>query len=183
MGSLPRPTMWRRALCGGTAAFVGGLTTRVHCSSVSTTTTTTTTTTLHTMSDESKGTAIVTGGSRGIGAAICRQLAADGFTVVVNYNSRRDLAEAVVKAIQANGGTAHAVQGDVSSEAGVMSMFERVDRLRLPPLTALVNNAGIIVRGHDIQEVGTEESYRKQMDCNVLGPLVCCREASKRMST
>ena len=94
------------------------------------------------MSDESKGTVIVTGGSRGIGAAICQQLAADGFTVIVNYNSSSDRADAVVKAIQANGGTAHAVQGDVSSEAGVMAMFERVDRLRLPPLTALVNNAG-----------------------------------------
>ena len=87
----------------------------------------------------------MTGGSRGIGAACASRLAKDGFAVAVNYRSDAAAADAVVKRIVAAGGQAVSLQGDVSSEAGVVSLFEALDSVRdFPPLTALVNNAGII---------------------------------------
>jgi len=171
--------MFRRL--AASAVGLAAYTRLTHCNAAPTLTTTVPTTV--TTTSESKGTAIITGGSRGIGAAICKQLASDGFVVVVNFNRNQGKADEVVAEIQAKGGRAHAVQGDIASEAGVVALFERVDELQLPPLKALVNNAGLIIRGGDLQEVGNEACYREQMDCNLLGPLVCCREASKRMST
>lgn len=131
----------------------------------------------------SKGCAIITGGSRGIGAAICSRLARDGYAVVVNYQGNRDAAEAVVNDVVKSGGIAKAIQADVSSEAGVQSLFTQVDAAGLPPLTALVNNAGIAISGVDLNKVANEEAYHRQMNINVLGPLLCCREAAKRMGT
>jgi len=88
------------------------------------------------------GTLLVTGGGRGIGAAVARLGAAAGFSVCVNYRSRSAAAEAVVAEITAAGGEALAVQADVAQESEVERLFAAVDA-ELPPLTALVNNAGL----------------------------------------
>merc|ERR1711907_319622 len=130
-----------------------------------------------------RGTALVTGGSRGIGAAIALRLAQDGYAIAINYNRSSAEASQVVATIKAAGGNAVMLQADVSSEAGGVDMFERLDAAGLPPLTALVNNAGVLVPGTDLEQVGTEAMYRRQMDTNVLGPLICCREAARRMSS
>lgn len=132
---------------------------------------------------QSRGTVVVTGGGRGIGAAICRKLAADGFAVLVNYGSSQQAAEAVVQDIVAAGGTARAVQADVSSESGVGKLFSEFDTSGLPPLVGLVNNAGIAVGGVNLEKVANAAAYHRQMDINVLGPLLCCREALARMGT
>ena len=87
------------------------------------------------------GSVIVTGGSRGIGAATCRRLARDGYAVAVNYASKPDLAEAVVAQITAAGGSAAAFRADVSSETEVQTLFAAAQD-RLGPLVGLVNNAG-----------------------------------------
>ena len=88
---------------------------------------------------------VVTGGSRGIGAAISRRLADEGWAVAVNYRSNSAAAEQVVRDISSTGGTAVAMQGDLSSEAGVGAFFASFDLAGLPPLTSLVNNAGVLV--------------------------------------
>src|SRR6188768_1548902 len=88
-------------------------------------------------------TVIVTGASRGIGAATARLAAQRGYAVCVNYLRRRDAAEAVVDTIKATGGRAAVVQGDVAVEADVMRLFAASEQL-LGPLAALVNNAGVL---------------------------------------
>ena len=92
-------------------------------------------------------TALVTGASRGLGAAIAQRLAREGYTVVVNYRSEAAAAAQVVNAITTAGGHAVALQADVSTEAAVVALFETLDAAGLPPLTALVNNAGVIGKG------------------------------------
>src|SRR5690349_19353332 len=92
----------------------------------------------------SEGMVIVTGGSRGIGAAICRKLAALGHPVAVNYTARPEAAEAVAASIKAAGGRAQAVRADVADENQVAAMFDEAVSA-LGPVTALVNNAGIAV--------------------------------------
>ena len=86
---------------------------------------------------------IVTGASRGIGAAVAALAATRGYAVCVNYKSRADRAQAVVDAIRGQGGTAVAVGADVSTEAGILALFSATDR-ELGPVAALVNNAGIL---------------------------------------
>src|SRR5690606_3125887 len=86
---------------------------------------------------------LVTGGSRGIGAATARLAAQRGFAVAVNYVHQQQAAENIVAEIERDGGRAIAVQADIASEASIMAMVERLDR-ELGPLTALVNNAGIL---------------------------------------
>merc|ERR1712205_18485 len=119
--------------------------------------------------------AIVTGGSRGIGRAICEKLAREGFTVVVNYNKNAKAALEVVEAIKAHGGSAIALEGDMSSETEVTRFFKEVDSAKLPRLAALVNNAGVLIPGVDLEKIADEGLYHKQMSTNVLGPLLCCR--------
>jgi NAD(P)-dependent dehydrogenase (short-subunit alcohol dehydrogenase family) len=124
---------------------------------------------------------LVTGGSRGIGAATAKLAAKRGYAVAVNYATRRDAADAVVREIEAGGGKAIAVPGDVSKEEQVLAMFEAVDR-GLGRLTALVNNAGVVDVSQRLDEMSVER-LRRMLDINVLGSLVCAREAIKRMST
>ena len=124
---------------------------------------------------------LVTGGSRGIGAETARLAAARGWRVAVNYVSDRAAAEAVVAEIEAAGGEALAVKGDVGEEADVVSMFVAVDA-RFGRLDGLVNNAGIVDRKARVDEMSAARLER-MMRVNVIGSFLCAREAVKRMST
>jgi NAD(P)-dependent dehydrogenase (short-subunit alcohol dehydrogenase family) len=124
---------------------------------------------------------LVTGGSRGIGAATARLAAQRGYAVAVNYTRNEAAAHEVVRAIEAAGGEAFAVQGDVASEAQVLAMFAEVDR-RLGRLTALVNNAGVVDVSARVDEMSVAR-FRRMFDVNVIGSMVCAREAVRRMST
>jgi len=120
---------------------------------------------------------LITGGSRGIGAATARIAAKQGYAVCVNYLKDRDSAEALVKEI---GGKAIAVAGDVSVEADVLRLFETVDA-KLGRLTALANNAGIVATKARVDEISAARLQR-MMAVNVVGAFLCAREAIKRMS-
>jgi NAD(P)-dependent dehydrogenase (short-subunit alcohol dehydrogenase family) len=126
------------------------------------------------------GTLLVTGGGRGIGAAVARLGAARGYTVCVNYRRDAAAAEAVVAAIAAAGGRALAVQADVAREDEVERLFAAVDAA-LPPLTALVNNAGLAGHVNRLEEAPAE-TIRQVMDLNVLGSIWCARAAIRRMA-
>lgn len=123
--------------------------------------------------------AIVTGSSRGIGAAIAKRLAKDGAKVVVNYAGRKDAADAVVEAIAANGGEAVAVRADVGKAADVSALFDAaIDRYGRADI--LVNNAGIILYRRIDQT--TDEEFERLFDINVKGVFYALREASKRLA-
>jgi NAD(P)-dependent dehydrogenase (short-subunit alcohol dehydrogenase family) len=124
--------------------------------------------------------ALVTGGSRGIGAATCRQLANLGYAVVVNYASQQAAADQVCAAITAGGGTALAVQADVSDETQVLAMFAAMDA-RFGRLDALVNNAGVVDMPSAVVDMSVARLTRMMMT-NVIGAMVCAREAVRRMS-
>ena len=126
-------------------------------------------------------TVLVTGGSRGIGAATAWLCAQRGWAVAVNYANDAAAAQAVVARIRASGGTALAVRADVADEAQVLAMFATLDR-ELPPLGALVNNAGVV----DVQARVDDMSLprlQRMFAVNVFGTFMCAREAVKRMST
>lgn len=125
--------------------------------------------------------AIVTGGSRGIGAATALLAARQGWAVAVNYAHRADAADAVVRQIRDQGGQALAVRGDVAVESDVVALFETVDR-ELGRVAALVNNAGVVDRPARVDEMNGER-LRRMFDINVLGSFYCAREAVRRMST
>lgn len=127
------------------------------------------------------GILVVTGGSRGIGAATAILGAKHGYAIAVNYNNSPDRAEQVVAEIRASGGTAHAIQADVSTEAGATDLFAQVDN-KLGRVTALFNNAGIIQQNSLIQNY-TAAMVTEQMTVNVTSQFLCAREAVKRMST
>jgi NAD(P)-dependent dehydrogenase (short-subunit alcohol dehydrogenase family) len=129
----------------------------------------------------SEGALIVTGASRGIGAAIAVSAAAQGFAVAVNFASDRQAAEQVVDRIVSSRGRALAVQADVSREADVVRMFEAAER-ELGPIGALVNNAGV-TGGVTRVESLTMDAIQAVLDVNVTGTMLCAREAVKRMST
>ncbi|WP_126945862.1 MULTISPECIES: glucose 1-dehydrogenase [unclassified Xanthomonas] len=120
--------------------------------------------------------AVVTGASKGIGAGIAKGLAAAGASVVVNYASSKADADAVVAQILAHGGTALAVQADMSKSADVARLFDTV-RQEFGGLDILVNNAGVAV--FEMIEDLTEAAFHKQFDLNVLGYLLAVREATK----
>lgn len=130
---------------------------------------------------EAKRVLLVTGGSRGIGAAICRLGGAAGYRVAVNYASNENAARSLVAEIETGGGEALAVQGDVGVEADVIAMFEAVDRA-WGRLDALVNNAGIVDVKARVDEMSAARLER-MMRINVVGPFLCAREAVRRMST
>ena len=124
---------------------------------------------------------LVTGASRGIGAATARMAAARGYRVGVNYRSDADAAGAVVRGIVQAGGRAVALQADVASEAQVRAMFDSCERA-LGPLAALVNNAGILERQARLAEMDVARMLRV-LEVNVIGSLLCAREAVRRMAT
>jgi NAD(P)-dependent dehydrogenase (short-subunit alcohol dehydrogenase family) len=128
-----------------------------------------------------KRVALVTGASRGIGAATALLAAQKGWAVAVNYTANAGAAEAVVRAITEGGGTALAVQADVADEAQVLAMFATIDA-RLGRLGALVNNAGVVDVAARVDEMSVAR-LRRMFDINVVGSFVCAREAVRRMST
>lgn len=127
------------------------------------------------------GVLIVTGGSRGIGAEICRLAGKAGYGVCVNYVSDRDSAMSVAEDVENAGGKAVVYGGDVSQEADVKSMFRLVDQ-ELGRVTALVNNAGIVSKVSKVEEMDAERINRL-LAINVTGVFLCVREAILRMST
>ena len=125
---------------------------------------------------------IVTGASRGIGAATARLLGRGKAAVVINYRNARAEADAVVNDIKASGGDAFAIQADVGNEDDVLHLFAETDRA-FGPLTGLVNNAGIVGGQKRRIDAVTFAGVMEVMRVNVAGPLLCAREAVKRMST
>ena len=123
---------------------------------------------------------VVTGSSRGIGAEICRQAAADGWKVCVNYATSADEADSVVEEIRQQGGIAIAAQADIANEDEVISMFERVD-LELGSVSGLINNAGINGSGTRVDETNVVLSKR-MFEVNTLGAFICAKHAIKRMA-
>jgi NAD(P)-dependent dehydrogenase (short-subunit alcohol dehydrogenase family) len=124
---------------------------------------------------------LITGGSRGIGAATARRAAAQGYAVVVNFVADRESAERVATDIAVEGGAAAAVQADVSSEDDVLRLFGEIDR-RFGRLDALVNNAGIVDCAMKVEEMSAARLTR-MFAVNVTGAFLCAREAIRRMST
>lgn len=124
---------------------------------------------------------VVTGGSRGIGAAVALQAAGSGHDVAVSYRSRSDAAEAVVARCRALGRRAVAVRADVASEPDVVRLFETVDR-ELGAIGALVANAGIVAPPSRVDGL-TAERVERLLAVNVTGTLLCAREAVRRLST
>jgi NAD(P)-dependent dehydrogenase (short-subunit alcohol dehydrogenase family) len=124
---------------------------------------------------------LVTGGSRGIGAATALLAARHGYAVAVNYAQQESAAHDVVQQIRAAGSEAIAVQADVADEAQVLAMFKQVDD-RLGRLTALVNNAGVVDAAARVDEMSFAR-LRRMFDINVIGSFLCAREAVLRMST
>lgn len=124
---------------------------------------------------------LITGGSRGIGAATAQLAASRGYAVCINYLRNRAAAQAVADAITAAGGRAITAAADVAVEAEVIRLFETVDR-ELGPLTALVNNAGILEQQMRVETMDAARINRI-LATNVTGAFVCAREAVKRMST
>lgn len=133
------------------------------------------------MNTLSAGALLVTGGSRGIGAATARLAAQQGWQVALNYAANSLAADEVVRAIRAAGGTAMAVKADVADEAQVMAMFGQIDA-KLGPLRGLVNNAGVVDVTARVDEMSVAR-WRRMFDINVMGSMLCAREAVRRMST
>jgi len=124
---------------------------------------------------------LITGGSRGIGAATALQAARAGYAVAVNYTTNSLAADEVVRQIRQGGGTAITVQADVAEESQVLAMFDKVDA-KLGRLTALVNNAGVVDQTSRVDGMSVAR-LKRMFDINVIGTMVCAREAVKRMST
>jgi NAD(P)-dependent dehydrogenase (short-subunit alcohol dehydrogenase family) len=127
-----------------------------------------------------RGVLVVTGGSRGIGAATARLAGEQGWAVCVNYRENRHAAEGVVRDIEAGGARAIAVQADVSDEAAVVRLFEAA--AALGTLTGLVNNAATLERQMRVDAMDAAR-LRRVLATNVVGAFVCAREAVRRMST
>jgi NAD(P)-dependent dehydrogenase (short-subunit alcohol dehydrogenase family) len=123
---------------------------------------------------------IITGGSRGIGRATAIAAAARGYRVCIGYASNEAAAREVVERIEASRGKAIAVKCDVGEEADILALFETADEFGT--LGALVNNAGIVGVTARVEDMSAER-FRRMMAVNVVGSMLCAREAVKRMST
>lgn len=124
--------------------------------------------------------AIVTGGSRGIGREVCLLLAKAGHTVIVNYVNNAAAAHEVVAAINDTNGKALAVKADASKEADILRLFKAADDIGA--LAVLINNAGVVDLPQRVDEMDAARLTR-MMTINTIGPILCAREAVKRMST
>ncbi|WP_437984805.1 SDR family oxidoreductase [Sorangium sp. So ce117] len=124
---------------------------------------------------------LITGGSRGIGAATALLAASRGYTVAVSYLRDEDAAARVVDEIRVHGGVALAIAADVSREEDVVRLFQTVDR-DLGPIAALVNNAGVLDRQARLEDM-TAARVERILSTNVVGSFLCAREAVRRMST
>ena len=124
---------------------------------------------------------LITGGSRGIGAATALLAARQGYAVAVNYAANSLAADEVVRQIRAAGGQAITVQADVAKEAQLLAMFEKIDA-ELGRLSALVNNAGVVDQTTRVDGL-TLARLQRMFEINVFGSFLCAREAVKRMST
>ena len=124
---------------------------------------------------------LITGASRGIGAATALLAAQQGWAVAVNYTANSQAADDVVAQIQKAGGEAMSVQADVANEEQVLAMFEKV-RSTLGPLQGLVNNAGVVDVSARLDQMSMAR-WRRMFDINVLGSMLCAREAIRQMST
>jgi NAD(P)-dependent dehydrogenase (short-subunit alcohol dehydrogenase family) len=124
---------------------------------------------------------LVTGGATGIGAATARLAARQGYSVAVNYRTRKADAERLVAELRGSGVRAVALAADVADSAQVEQLFRSVDR-ELGPLSALVNSAGIVLPPTRVAEANAAD-LSHLLQTNVLGTMICCREAARRMST
>jgi NAD(P)-dependent dehydrogenase (short-subunit alcohol dehydrogenase family) len=124
---------------------------------------------------------LVTGGSRGIGAATALLAAQNGWSVAVNYTANSLAADEVVRQIRALGGQAMSVQADVAEEGQVLRMFEHIDA-KFGRLTGLVNNAGVVDVTARVDEMSVAR-WKRMFDINVIGSMICAREAVRRMSS
>ncbi|WP_226668565.1 SDR family oxidoreductase [Microbulbifer aggregans] len=125
--------------------------------------------------------ALITGGSRGIGAATAQLLAERGYDLCISFREREAEAHKVIAACGEFGVRAIAVQADIADETDVVRLFGEIDR-QLGPLTALVNNAGMLLQQTRVEAL-TAERINRILQTNVTGTLLCCREAVRRMST
>jgi NAD(P)-dependent dehydrogenase (short-subunit alcohol dehydrogenase family) len=137
------------------------------------------------MQDQNKasemGTLIVTGASRGIGAAVAKLAAGRGWVVAVNFSSGKAEAERISDEIRSSGGRALAIHADVTLEEQIVRLFETAER-ELGPISGLVNNAGITGGFARVEDV-TAPAIEKTLAVNVTGSILCAREAVRRMST
>ncbi len=123
---------------------------------------------------------LITGGSRGIGRAVALMAGQRGWSVGVNYAGNQKAALETVQAVQKAGGRGIAIQGDVAVEADVVAMFEASEKA-FGKLDGLVNNAGIVAPTADLADMPLER-LKRMFDTNVLGSVLCAREAARRMS-
>jgi NAD(P)-dependent dehydrogenase (short-subunit alcohol dehydrogenase family) len=128
-----------------------------------------------------QGLIIVTGGGRGIGAAVCRQLAAEGYAVAVNYAAQAEPAKALVAELTKAGGKAAAYRGDVADEAAILALFAAAQDA-FGPLVGLVNSAGILGESGRVQDLSLA-TLNRTFAVNVIGSILCAREAVRVMST
>lgn len=124
---------------------------------------------------------LITGASRGIGAATARLAAQRGYTVVINYHQQARIAEALVEEIHQHGGRAIALQADVADEDEVLRLFSAIDA-QLGRLDALINNAGMLEQQKQLVDMSLQR-WQRVFATNVFGSFLCCREAVKRMSS
>jgi NAD(P)-dependent dehydrogenase (short-subunit alcohol dehydrogenase family) len=133
------------------------------------------------MIDQHDKVLLVTGGGRGIGAAVCRLAGSRGYAVAVNYRSQAETAEAVVAAIEAEGGRAMAIRADITREDQIERLFGETEA-RLGRVTHFVNNAGMTGLAGRLDEVATS-TLEAVFDLNILAAFLCARAAVRRIST